>query len=167
MSNDAINFNKWLQMSREERIQEYQKWNVYNGEGKEIVQKINEAFKDKYGMQLGFVINEPCINQGGDWVLSVSTVIGDPILDIPTEFLGIGVIRGFSGLSQELRKKLSEKFSNNIETFAKEELPEFKKYFPFMNNPDVPDERSIEFIKNYVLFSIGETPPEWQPKKVE
>ena len=108
---ESISFTKWLKLSNLERAEIMSKWNVYEGDGEEIVLNVIREFKKKYGIIEKVKIHDHGgIYHGGVWVISVEYPFVFDKRKIPNEYLGISVHTMHNGeLPKEFQIKCNKK----------------------------------------------------------
>jgi len=84
-------FEEWLELTDSERAQIQGGWNVYGGEGAEIVTRASDDFRAKFGHLPGLSVAGPGVYHGGAWVIAAMHPFIFDRRTIPGSHLGIGV----------------------------------------------------------------------------
>src|SRR5690348_1818978 len=90
-SHQGPTFQEWLALTESERARVQAAWNVYSGEGSEIVAKVTDDFRAKYGHLSGLTISGPGVYHGGSWVIAAMHPFVFDRRTIPESHLGISV----------------------------------------------------------------------------
>jgi hypothetical protein len=91
MNTNNPKWSDWLKMTEEERKKCIYSWNVYNEEGKDVVEMVIEKFQEEYGNIPHLRILGKGILHGGVWVINVQFPFIFDKRKIPNSFLGIDI----------------------------------------------------------------------------
>jgi hypothetical protein len=92
MMTKKAKYEDWLSMSDEERNQIIRSWNPYEGEGREIVEKAFERFKESFGKPKGVLDLHCGLYHGGMLIIGVTVSKGSRVR-VPKSFEGFPVIK--------------------------------------------------------------------------
>ena len=84
-------FDEWAALPESDRARIQAGWNAYGGEGAEIVAKVADDFRAKFGHLPGLSVSGPGVYHGGSWVIAALHPFVFDRRTIPASHLGIGV----------------------------------------------------------------------------
>ena len=85
-------YKQWVTLSEQKQKEEYDSWNVYEGEGENILIEVFKNFKENYTQKKGVEEVSCGLYHGGMWIIEVSVKKG-AILRIPKNFQGIPIMK--------------------------------------------------------------------------
>lgn len=90
-----MNFEDWKKMTDSKRKEISERWNIENGDGKDIAEAVLEEFIRKYGGNKKIkIIGQLTIPQGShQWSIGVQCFSGFDVQQIPEKFMGLEVSR--------------------------------------------------------------------------
>ncbi|MDD5018795.1 MAG: hypothetical protein PHS61_00015 [Candidatus Omnitrophica bacterium] len=130
--------DKWFELSGKERKSIMSHWNVYNGDGEDIIKKVVVLFKNefkgnKYIRNIGYAIYH-----GGDWIIDItlSWKYKEKII-LPSHYYGFAVHMFYDSIpTKELEKMAKNHFEIWTKNIDSNFLKRIKNVSGFQNLSD-------------------------------
>ncbi len=131
--------DKWFDLSSEEKKTIMSRWNVYRGDGEDIIKKVlvlfkNEFKRSKYIRNIGY-----SIYHGGDWIIDITLPWKHKRkIKLPGHYHGFAVHVFYNSIpAQELEKMAKNHFEIWMKNIDSNFLNRIKSVFGFQNLTDV------------------------------